>query len=75
VLHPETRAFIGLWEPPGRDRITLLRHDAERYGPRAPCKWHHLAILDRALGNESAAHADESRAKGVTRDRCSRFMF
>ncbi|HEY8077634.1 MAG TPA: hypothetical protein VIF62_26085 [Labilithrix sp.] len=75
VLHPETRAFIGLWEPPGRDRITLMRNDAERYGPRAPCKWHRLAILDRALGNESQARQDEARAKGVPRDRCARVMF
>jgi hypothetical protein len=75
VLYPETRAFLGLWEPPGRDRLTLMRNDAERYGPRAPCKWYHLAALDRVVGGDIQARQDEGRARGYPREKCSRFLF
>jgi hypothetical protein len=75
VLHPETRVFTQVWEPPGRDRITLLRNDAERYGPRMPCKWYRIAVLDRAIGNDSQARADEARTKGAPRDRCAKVLY
>jgi hypothetical protein len=75
VLFPSTRAFLPNWEPPARDRITLLRNEAERYGPRRPCMWYHLADLDRVLGNESQATRDEMKTVGTPRDRCPRRLF
>jgi hypothetical protein len=54
VLHPSCR-FLAGWEPKDRDRITLLRTQAERYNWRRPCMWQHLAKLDRMLGDEAAA--------------------
>ncbi len=76
VLHPDTRPFVQQgWEPPGRDRITLLREEAERYGPRRPCAWYKLADLDRVLGNAGQAVRDEARAHGTPRDRCPRVWF
>jgi len=74
VLHPSTRGLVQGWEPQGRDRITLLRNEAERYGPRRPCMWLQLADLDRVLGNESQALADEAKAKGALRERCPRHL-
>lgn len=75
VLHPDCRNFPAIWEPPGRDRISLLRIDAERYGPRRPCNWYKLADLERALGQNMQATRDESRARGFDRDRCPRVLF
>lgn len=72
VLHGSTRPIVAGWEPRGRDRITLLREDAERYGPRRPCLWYHLADLGRVMGNEGQARADEARAAGTPRERCRR---
>jgi hypothetical protein len=75
VLHPSARGFLGGWEPSGRDRITLLRHEAERYGPRRPCHWYRLADLDRILGDEVQAQKDAARAASAPRDRCPRLYF
>jgi hypothetical protein len=69
-LHPSVQGLATSWEPPGRDRITLAREDAERYGPRRPCPWYHLADLDRIGGRAGDALRDETRAKAM-RDRCS----
>jgi hypothetical protein len=73
VVHKDTRGFLPVWEPPGRDRITLLRNEAERYGPRRPCIWYQLGDLDRIAGMDSQALADETKAKAL-RDyaRCPR---
>ena len=75
VLHPATRALASMWEPPGRDRITLLRNEAERYGVRRPCMWYHLADLDRVLGNDGQAARDESKTAGTPREKCPRRVF
>lgn len=75
VLSPDTRGFPGGWEPPGRDRISLLRAEAERYGPRRPCYWYKLAYLERLLGNEAQALRDEARAGQTPRDQCPKVMF
>jgi hypothetical protein len=75
VLFTGTRGFIPAWEPPARDRITLLREEAERYGTRRPCLWWHLADLDRVIGNESQANRDEAKTIGTPRDRCPRRLF
>ena len=63
VLFSGTRGFIPGWEPSGRDRITLLREEAERYGPRRPCLWYQIGDLERVLGNEGQALLDADRAK------------
>lgn len=75
VLHPDTRGIAAGWEPPGRDRISVLRNEAERYGARRPCAWYQLADLDRALGQTGQAIRDESRAGQVPRERCPRVWF
>lgn len=77
VLHRDCRGFIQAWEPPGRDRISLLRADAERYGSRGPgpCKWYHLADLERVIGEDFQAQRDEARAQGFDRARCPRRLF
>jgi hypothetical protein len=75
VLFSGTRGFIGGWEPAGRDRITLLRNEAERYGTRRPCLWYHLSDLERVLGNEAQATRDEAKTVGTPRDRCPRHLF
>lgn len=68
VLHPDCRGFIMAWEPPGRDRITLLRAEAERHG--RPCTWFQLADLERAVGEEFQAQRDEMHAYGFDRSLC-----
>jgi hypothetical protein len=75
VLSPDTRGIATVWEPPGRDRISTLRVEAERYGARRPCYWYHLAVLDRVLGNESQALRDEAHAGTTPKDACPRVMF
>jgi hypothetical protein len=77
VLHPSTATFPQGWEPPGRDRLTKLREEAERYGTRGigPCLWYRVSDLEKALNEPGPAARDESRAKTVPRDRCPRAWF
>lgn len=75
VLFSGTRAFRGGWEPAGRDRITLLRNEAERYGKRRPCMWYRLSDLERILGNEGQATRDEEKTIGTPRDKCPKHLF
>jgi hypothetical protein len=70
-LHPSVAGLAAAWEPPGRDRITLLREDAERYGPRRPCMWYRLADLDRIAGRTADALKDETHAKAPRDERCT----
>jgi hypothetical protein len=63
------RWLAQVWEPPGRDRLTKLREDAERFGPRRPCLWYKLADLERGLDWMIEADRDEKRA-GTPRDQC-----
>ena len=72
VLFPSTRGLLAGWEPVGRDRITLLRNEAERYGPRRPCIWYQVGDLERILGNEGQANKDAERAKVPRPDNCPR---
>ncbi len=67
--------FMGMWEPPGRDRLTLLRNEAERYGARRPCLWYKIADLERASNLAQQATLDEQRARGADRARCPRIFF
>lgn len=69
---PDNSGFMSGWEPSGRDRITLMRNEAERYGPRRPCAWYRLADLERAVGLEAQASKDETRGHGAPRDQCPR---
>ena len=57
------------WEPPGRDRITTLRIEAERFGPRRPCLWFKVADLERLVDWTTEADQDEKRA-GKPRASC-----
>jgi hypothetical protein len=77
VLHPSTAVLAVGWEPPGRDRVTHLREEAERYGTRGagPCIWYRVADLERSLYRDGQASRDESRARGVARERCPRTYF
>ena len=72
VLFSGTRFFIPGWEPPARDRISLLRIEAERYGPRRPCLWYQLGDLERVLGNDAQAVHDAERAKAPRPEKCRR---
>jgi hypothetical protein len=71
VVHPSA-AFGPFWEPPGRDRIALLRIEAERRGARGrgPCLWLQLSELDHIAGMEAQAAKDRARALGATRKEC-----
>jgi hypothetical protein len=77
VLHRDTQGIRQVWEPAGRDLVTSLRNEAERYGSRGrgPCLWYRVADGDRLLGNPLGAAADERRAAGVPRSRCPRTTF
>jgi hypothetical protein len=78
VLHPSTATFPQGWEPSGRDRLTLLREEAERYGTRGkgPCLWYQVSDLERAVNQPAQATRDEARAKAVLpRERCPKVYF
>jgi hypothetical protein len=77
ILHPSTVGLTAGWEPPGRDRISILREEAERLGSRGngPCLWYRIADLERVLNLPAQASRDESRARSVARDRCPKTYF
>jgi hypothetical protein len=74
VLHPSAN-FTSIWEPPGRDRITRLREQAERYGSRGigPCLWWKVSDLEKSVNMEVDAARAAARAQGVPRESCRRF--
>jgi len=72
ALHPSVAGLAQYWEPPGRDRITLDREDAERYGPRRPCVSYRVGDLDRIANRPADALKDDSRAKAIREDACKR---
>ncbi len=57
------------WEPHGRDRITMLREEAERYGSERSCAWYELADAERLVSWDKRAESDEKRAT-VERSAC-----
>lgn len=63
------RWLAQVWEPPARDRIAILREEAERFGPRRPCLWYKLADLERSVDWTLEAERDEKRA-GAPREQC-----
>jgi hypothetical protein len=77
VLHPSTIPIGTGWEPPGRDRLTKLREQAERYGSRGPgpCIWYRIADLERVLNQIPQASRDEARAKGASKETCPKSRF
>lgn len=58
----EVRSLMAGWEPQERDRISRLRLEAERRGPRGPCYWYRLADLERSIDLVAEAERDERRA-------------
>lgn len=72
TLHHSAVGFIAGWEPPGRDRLSTTRNEAERYGTRGrgPCLWHRVAYYERLLGMEDVARRDEARAGSVRAEQC-----
>ena len=65
-----TRRWFALgWEPAGRDRVSTLREQAERFGPRRPCLWYKLADVERLVELTAEAERDEKRAT-VARSEC-----
>jgi hypothetical protein len=68
----DLRFFVVSWEPPGRDRITLLREEAERYGRRGPCLWLRIADMERDLMLDPEASHDAEKANGTPREACER---
>ncbi len=71
----DLRFFMGTWEPQGRDRLAVLREEAERYGKRGPCLWYRLADLERSADLAEEALRDETRAGGAPRSQCTRATF
>jgi len=78
VLHPSVVPLASGWEPSGRDRITDLREEADRYGSRGigPCLLYRIADLERVVGQEGLAVRDEARAgRTLARSHCPRTWF
>ncbi|AKU96331.1 hypothetical protein AKJ09_02995 [Labilithrix luteola] len=73
-VHAALRNLVQVWEPKGRDRISLLRTEAERFGPRRPCMWYRLADLERIVALNAEAANDERRAQ-APRGQCPRRIF
>jgi len=67
----DLRPFVTNWEPPGRDRMTSLRIEAQRNGSRQPCLWSRLADLESSLALTSDAARDRARA-GTSASTCPR---
>lgn len=65
----ELRTFMQVWEPKGRDRVSIARVEAERRGPRGPCHWHRLADIERSIGLEAEAIRDAAKAS-APRETC-----
>jgi len=57
------------WEPPGRDRLTKTRAEAERVGAEKPCLWYKVATFEESLGLSAEAARDAARAR-VPRAKC-----
>jgi hypothetical protein len=67
---PHFPAYLAsIWEPPGRDRLTKLRAEAERQGSVHPCLWFKLSDWETSLGMTNEAARDGKRAT-IPRERC-----
>lgn len=78
VVHPSSAGLAQSWEPAGRDRIALLREEAERFGARGigPCLWYRIADMERTISQDVAAARAEARARGGTpRSQCPKSRF
>jgi len=64
------RFIVSIWEPPGRDKIALLKAEAQKPGPPRPCLWLEIARLERILGWEAEAESDAARAGGTKPEAC-----
>jgi hypothetical protein len=75
AIPSEVGWFMSIWEPAGRDRLTALREQGERFGPRRPCIWYKLANLERMVNLQADAERDERRANGAPRGKCAPYLF
>jgi hypothetical protein len=67
----ELRAWMLAWEPAGRDRLSVMRRQAQRGDDAGGCAWHRIAELERAVGLEHEAARDAAHAR-VPPERCPR---
>ncbi len=56
-----------IWEPAGRDAITLGHEQLAREAAVSPCEWKHLARMEVLVGREPQAQADEARAGNASK--------
>jgi len=78
VLDPSMQGVGLAMEPPGRDRLTKYREEAEALGTRGkgPCLWYRVATLEHVAGQEARSQRAEAKAKAVLpREKCTRFWF
>ena len=78
VLDPSMQGVGLAMEPPGRDRLTKYRDEAESLGTRGrgPCLWYRVATLEHVAGQEAKSQRAEAKAKAVLpREKCTRFWF
>jgi len=61
--------LASIWEPPGRDRLTKTRIEAERENSARPCLWYRVADYELGLGMAVEAARDAKRAT-IPRERC-----
>ena len=59
--------FTRDWQPAGRDRLTSLRKEADKNGPRRRCARFRLSRLERILGMHKDAARDEGKSAGADR--------
>jgi hypothetical protein len=57
--------FTRDWQPAGRDRVTSLRREADKNGPRRRCARFHLSRLERLVGMRKDAARDEGKSAGA----------
>jgi hypothetical protein len=72
---PTGQNWASGWEPAGRDRLSTLRNEAERYGKRRPCAWYRLADLERHLHMDLMALQDEKKAGAPRDETCKSLPF
>jgi hypothetical protein len=66
--------FATVWQPPGRDRISTLREEAERYGNRRPCLWLRIAELEKMISALPESARDQARAGDASPAQCGELI-
>ncbi len=57
--------FARDWQPAGRDRLTSLRHEVDRAGPRRRCDRLRLTRLERIVGMHKDAARETGKSAGA----------